>query len=67
MQPQALEKIINDLEIVQINLMRQRRDHNGQVLQRDDIDAIQTTIDILLNLIKDNTYIWKSKQVKSKN
>ncbi len=58
MQPQALEKIINDLEIVQINLMRQRRDHNGQVLQHDDIDAIQTTIDILLNLIKDNTYIW---------
>ena len=64
MQPQALEKIINDLEVVQIKLMQQRRDYHGTIPpgQHDDIDAIQTTIDILLNLTKDDKYIWKKKK-----
>ena len=30
-------------------------------------NAIQTTIEILQNLIIDNTYIWHKQQAKSKN
>lgn len=44
--------------------MRKRRDHNGNILQRDDIDAIQTVIDILSNLIIEPNHIWKRKNVK---
>lgn len=59
MQKEALEELIIKLEVVQINLMRQRRDHNGNILERDDIDAIQTAIDILLALSIEPTNIWK--------
>lgn len=61
MQAEQLNNIIKELTILQIQLMRQRRDHNGQVLQHDDIDHINITIEILSNLIKDNTHIWKNK------
>jgi hypothetical protein len=66
MHPDSLNKIINDLEVVQIKLMQQRRDYHGTIPegQHDDIDAIQTTIEILLNLTKDEKYIWKKKQAK---
>lgn len=59
-----LKNAIARLEIVQVRLMQQRRDHNGQVLERDDIDQIQITIEILSNLIIEKDYIWKSKQPK---
>lgn len=60
-----MEKTIKQLEIIQIELMRKRRDHNGNIIQHDDIDAIQTVIDILSNLIIEPNHIWqKSKQQK---
>lgn len=61
MQAKQLANVIKQLEIVQINLMRQRRDHNGQVLQHDDIDQINVTIEILQNLIIEPKYIWRKK------
>lgn len=61
MSPKYLENLIERLEIVQMKLQSQRRDHNGQVLQHDDIDQIQITIEIIKNLIVDKKYIWKNK------
>jgi hypothetical protein len=54
-----MEQLIRELTVLQIMLMRQRRDHNGQVLDRDDIDQIQIVIDIINNLIIDDKYIWR--------
>ncbi len=59
MDTKALNRVIKDLEIIQIKLMQQRRDHNGQVLQHDDIDVINTTIEIINNLIIEPKHIWK--------
>jgi len=59
MDTQALNRVIKDLEIIQIKLMQQRRDHNGQVLQHDDIDVINTTIEIINNLIIEPNFTWK--------
>lgn len=61
MDEKNLSILITRLEIVQIKLEAQRRDHNGQVLQHDDIDEIQTTIEILSNLTHDIKYIWHKK------
>ena len=61
MDEKAILRTIKDLEIIQIILMQQRRDHNGQVLEHDDIDQINITIEILTNLIKEPTYIWRNK------
>jgi hypothetical protein len=58
MTKELLENLIKELTIVQVRLMQQRRDHNGNILQRDDIDQIQTTIEILLNLIMEPKHIW---------
>jgi len=54
-----LENLIKQLTIVQINLMRQRRNHNGNILERDDIDEIQKVIEILSNLIIEPKHIWR--------
>lgn len=64
MDEKNLENLITRLEIVQIKLQAKRRDHNGQVLQRDDINQLQTTIDIIKNLIIDENYIWQNKNIK---
>lgn len=64
MDTKNLENLITRLEIVQIKLMAKRRDHNGNVLQRDDIDQLQTSIDIIKNLIIDENYIWQNKNTK---
>ena len=61
MEQEQLQNLIKGLEIVQIRLMQQRRDHNGQVLQKDDLEQINTTIEIINNLIMDNKYIWQKK------
>lgn len=58
------ETLIEQLEIVQMTLYRQRRDHNGNTKDHDDIDAIQTTIDILLNLIEEPAHIWHKPNPK---
>lgn len=62
MDKQNLENLITRLEIIQIKLMAKRRDHNGNILQRDDIEAIQAVIDIISNLIVDENYIWQKKE-----
>jgi len=54
-----MEDLIKQLTIVQINLMRQRRNHNGNILERDDIDEIQKVIEILSNLIIEPKHIWR--------
>lgn len=64
MDKEPLENIIKELTKVQIRLMQQRRDHNGQVLNHDDIDQIQTTIEILLNLIIEPKHTWKNNPNK---
>jgi len=62
MEQEQLQNLIKGLEIVQIRLMQQRRDHNGQVLQKDDIEQMNITIEIINNLIIDNKYIWRKKE-----
>lgn len=64
MDTKNLENLITRLEIVQIKLQAKRRDHNGNVLQHDDIDQLQTSIDIISNLIIDENYIWQNKSTK---
>lgn len=64
MDNKDLEDTIKYLEVIQINLMRKRRDHNGQVLDRQDIDQLQVAIDIIKNLIIDQDYIWRNKSTK---
>jgi hypothetical protein len=64
MDEKNLENLITRLEIVQIKLQAKRRDHNGSILQHDDIDQLQTTIDIIKNLIIDENYIWQNKNIK---
>ena len=53
-----LNNAIARLELIQIELQAQRRDHNGQVLQHEDIDQLQTSIDIIKNLIIEPNFIW---------
>lgn len=60
MDDKNLENLITRLEIIQIKLLSKRRNHNGNVLDHDDIDQIQTIIEILQNLIMDEDYIWKN-------
>lgn len=48
-----LEILIQGLTFVQMELQRQRRDHNGNVLVHWDIDQLQGSIKILSDLIMD--------------
>jgi hypothetical protein len=64
MDEKNLENIITRLEIVQIKLQAKRRDHNGNILQKDDIEAINVVIEIIKNLIIDEDYIWQNKNIK---
>ena len=48
-----IEHLILQLTIVQMELQRVRRDHNGNVLKHDDIDKLQESINILVNIKKD--------------
>lgn len=57
-----LSRTILRLEEIQIKLEAQRRDHNGQVLVRNDIEQLQKSIEIIKNLIIDNKYIWQRKE-----
>jgi hypothetical protein len=62
MNSKELARLVDDLTRVQILLMQKRRDHNGQVLEHEDIDEIQVTIEILQNLIIEPNYIWRNKK-----
>lgn len=58
MDTKLLSSTIAYLETIQMDLQAQRRDHNGNVINHDDIDQIQITIDIIKNLIIEPSYIW---------
>jgi len=60
MDEKALTRVIKDLEIIQIIMMTERKDYHGIVPhgQHDDIDEIQTVIEIIKNLIIEPSYIW---------
>jgi hypothetical protein len=53
MKKQEIEFIILGITYVQMELQRQRRDHNGNVLKHDDIDELQKSIEILKNIQMD--------------
>lgn len=53
MNKQFIEELLLGLTIVQMELQRTRRDHNGNVLKHDDIDEIQRSIEILKNIQMD--------------
>jgi hypothetical protein len=53
MKSSDIEILIQGLTFVQMELQRKRRDHNGNVLKHDDIDELQRSIDILINIEKD--------------
>lgn len=53
MKKSDLEILIQGLTFVQMELQRKRRDHNGNVLVHWDIDQLQGSIKILLDLIMD--------------
>lgn len=46
----TIELLITGLTFVQMQLQADRRDHNGQVLEHDDIDDLQRSIEILKNI-----------------
>lgn len=54
-----IKKTIDGLEYIQVRLLTERRNYNGNILDKDDINEIQIVIEILQNLIIDNKYIWK--------
>ncbi len=56
MKPQEIEFLILGLTYVQMELQKQRRDHNGNVLKHDDIDELQRSIEILKNIKQDLKY-----------
>ena len=59
-----IEILIMGLTYVQMELQRQRRDHNGNVLKYDDINELQKSIEILKNIQKD---LWtKNKKMTIK-
>jgi len=64
MNIEQLEKIIEDLTILQIFLNDKRIDYHGVAIKKDDIEQIQMTIDIINNLIIEKDYIWKNKNQK---
>ena len=64
MDTKALKRVIRDLEIIQIIIMQQRRDHNGQVLEHNDVDVINQTIEILSNLVIEPKHIWRKRKTK---
>lgn len=47
MKAQEIEFLIMGLTYVQMELQKQRRDHNGNVLKHDDIDELQKSIEVL--------------------
>ena len=59
-----LEETITELERIQVWLMAKRKDYHGivPVDKIDDINHIQTTIEILKNLIIEPDYIWRNKK-----
>ena len=53
MKASDLDILIQGLTFVQMELQRQRRDHNGNVLVHWDIDQLQESINILDHISKD--------------
>ena len=64
MDEKNLNNLITRLEIVQIKLQDKRVNHNGNVLDHDDIDQLQISIEIITNLIKDEDYIWRKQNTR---
>jgi hypothetical protein len=50
MKQSDIDILIIGLTYVQMELQRQRRDHNGNILKHDDIDELQKSIEILKNI-----------------
>lgn len=64
MDPKSLENLLTRLEILQIKLTNKRIDYHGIVPhnKKDDLEVIQTCIDIIKNLIIEPNYIWQKKK-----